>query len=139
MECFSIKEQTLHNEIVDAVFFITTFCFVQDVQQAMNEAYRVLKPGGCIVIGLLPLDSALGQATKAHAGNDLFFKDAKLRTKAEILGALASGGFALHHSSQTLIGAPRDFETSPPCQQAGHDQGSFVVFQAVKPLTSPPA
>ena len=122
----------LESTSLDAVFFITTLCFVQSVQSAMAEAYRVLTPGGCCLIGLLPLDSSLGQATQAQAASDLFFKDARLRTKADVLQALDAAGFTLQTSSQTLLGPPETFASHEPSQQPGHDHGSFVVFRAIK-------
>ena len=116
----------------NAIFFITTLCFVQDLHAAMAEAYRVLKPNGHCIIGLLPLDSALGTITLARAKDDLFFKAANLRSKQDVLSALDSAGFLFEASSQTLIGDPASFETSVPTQESGHDRGSFVVFRAAK-------
>jgi ubiquinone/menaquinone biosynthesis C-methylase UbiE len=39
------------NESFDFVAMVTTLCFLDDPLQALREAKRVLKPGGCIVIG----------------------------------------------------------------------------------------
>lgn len=122
----------LESACMDAVFFITTLCFVRDVQIAMAEAYRILKPGGSCIIGLLPLDSSLGQATQAQADDDLFFRDACLRTKDETLRALEAAGFTIQQSSQTLLGSPESFASCAPSQEHGHDRGSFVVFRAIK-------
>jgi ubiquinone/menaquinone biosynthesis C-methylase UbiE len=122
----------LESDSLDAIFFITTLCFVQEVQTAMIEAYRVLRPAGSCIIGLLPLDSPLGKATQAQAANDLFFKDAHLRTKAEVLCALETAGFVLEASSQALLGDPSTFASCTPVQRPGHDRGSFVVFRANK-------
>jgi len=95
----------LESESMDAVFFITTLCFVQDMPQALSEAYRVLRPDGCCIVGLLPLDSPLGQATQAQAASDLFFRHANLHTKNEVLDALDAAGFRTRQSSQTLFGS----------------------------------
>lgn len=124
----------LESASLDAVFFITTLCFVENVQTAILEAYRVLKPAGHCIIGLLPRDSALGQATHAQAEQDLFFKDACLQTKAEVLCALETAGFSLQLSCQTLMGDPSTFASCRPVQEPGYDRGSFVVFRASKAL-----
>jgi ubiquinone/menaquinone biosynthesis C-methylase UbiE len=121
---------------VDCVLFITSLCFVGDIETALEEAFRVLRPDGCCVIGLLPLDSALGQATQAHASEDHFFKNAHLRTKDEVLKALQTSGFELEQSAQALWGSPAGFEAELPSQKSGHDCGSFVAFRAAK---TPPA
>jgi len=117
----------------DAIFFITTLCFVQHLQKAMAEAYRVLRPNGHCLVGLLPLDSELGCAIQDRAKDDPFFKTANLRTKRDVLNALQSAGLVLQDSSQTLFGDPASFESRVPTHDSGHDRGSFVAFRAVKP------
>ena len=130
----------LESGSMDALFFITTLCFVQDMRRALTEAYRVLRPSGCCIISLLPLDSPLGQAHQAQAASDLFFKHANLRTKNEVLGALDAAGFRIQQSSQTLFGPPERFESEAPVQEPGHDRGSFLAFRTIKtpqpPLSS---
>ena len=122
----------LESASVDAVFFITALCFVQDVQASFAEAFRILRPGGHCVIGLLPLDSLLGQVTRAHAADNGFFKHARLLTKAEVFHALNVAGFTLQQTSQTLLGPVERFEQCIPSQEKGHDRGSFVVLRAKK-------
>lgn len=128
----------LESGSMDAVFFITTLCFVQDMRRALTEAYRVLRPCGCCIIGLLPLDSPLGQATQAQAASDLFFKHAHLRTKSEVFDTLEVAGFTLEGTSQTLLGEPGGFEICDPTQDQGHDHGSFVGIRAIKMLQTSP-
>ena len=91
--CGRAEALPLDSESMDAVFFIATLCFVRDLDLALCEAWRILRPGGCCIVALLPLDSPLGQATHAHASEDVFFKHAQLRTRSEILGALRAAGY----------------------------------------------
>src|SRR3989338_4147139 len=49
------------DERFDLVLFVTTLCFVSDPIQALKEAYRVLKSGGAILVGIIDKDSALGK------------------------------------------------------------------------------
>jgi ubiquinone/menaquinone biosynthesis C-methylase UbiE len=122
----------LESASVDAVFFITTLCFVHDVKAALAEAFRVLRPAGHCIVGLLPLESPLGQITQAQAAEDRFFKHAHLLTKAELFDALEVVGFSIEQTSQTLIGSLEQLETCTPAQEAGHDRGSFVAVRATK-------
>ncbi len=130
----------LESESMDAVFFITTLCFVRDLHLAFCEALRILRPGGHCIVGLLPLDSQLGRITHAHANKDAFFKHAQLRTKNEILQALEDAGFTIRQTMQTLFDSPENFEAEVHSPRCGHDCGSFVVFsatKAVEPSLSP--
>jgi len=120
----------LVRESMDAVFFITTLCFVQDLNLALCEAQRILRPGGDCIIGLLPLDSPLGQITHSHASEDTFFKHAQLRTKNEIFRILRSMGFTIRQTVQTLLGSPESFNHAVQSPINGHDHGSFVVVSA---------
>lgn len=122
----------LDSESTDAVFFITTLCFVQDLRLALEEAFRILCHGGRCIVGLLPLDSPLGQLTLAHADKDAFFKHAKLRTKREVLQALQAAGFTIQQTTQTLFGSPENFELEVQSPLGGHDRGSFVVICSSK-------
>ena len=118
----------LGSESVDAVFFITTLCFVKDLNLALCEALRILRPGGCCIVALLPLDSPLGQITHTHASEDAFFRYAKLRTKSEIFRILRAAGFTVQQTVQTLLGSPEDFDLEIQVPISGHDRGSFIVI-----------
>jgi SAM-dependent methyltransferase len=128
----SAEALPLESESADAVFFVTVLCFVHDLRLALSEAHRVLRPSGQCIIGFLPRDSELGQLTVAHHGEDAFMKHATLRTRAELLQALASTKFALDQSVQTLFGLPQNFESAVQPAERGHDRGSFVVLRALK-------
>lgn len=129
-------------ESMDAVFFITSLCFVQDPNLSLCEAQRVLRPGGHCIIGLLPLESPLGQITRSHASEDIFLRHAQLHTGNEIFRILRSTGFTIRQTVQTLLGSPESFNHEVQFPIDGHDRGSFVVICAQKisephPTSSP--
>ncbi len=126
--CGRAEALPLDSESMDAVFFIATLCFVRDLDLALSEARRILRPGGCCIVALLPLDSPLGQVTHAHASEDVFFKHAQLRTRSEILGALRAAGFTTRQTVQTLLGSPESFDLEIQAPISGHDRGSFIVI-----------
>lgn len=45
----------------DFVLMVTTICFVDDVIKSFREAFRVLKPSGCIIVGFADKESELGR------------------------------------------------------------------------------
>ena len=113
--CGRAEALPLDSESIDAVFFITTLCFVQ------QERRR------CIV-ALLPMDSPLGRITHAHASENAFFRHAQLRTKSKIFRALRATGFTIRQSVQTLLGSPENFDLEVQSPVSGHDRGSFIVI-----------
>lgn len=126
--CGRAEALPLDSESIDAVFFITTLCFVRDLNLALCEARRILRPGGCSIVALLPMDSPLGRITHAHASEDAFFRHAQLRTKSKIFRALRATGFTIRQSVQTLLGSPENFDLEVQSPVSGHDRGSFIVI-----------
>jgi len=49
------------DETFDFALMVTTICFVSDPARSCCEAWRVLKPGGRFLVGLVDLDSFLGR------------------------------------------------------------------------------
>ncbi len=114
----------------DAVFFITALCFVEDIAQCLSEAARVLRPGGHCIIGLLPADSALGQAIEASKTDDPFFRHAQLTSVEAVFRHLTNAGFSIDAMQHTLMGHPAQFEDAIQSPHEGAGCGSFVVFRA---------
>lgn len=68
----------------DFVLMVTTICFLDDIRKAFQEAYRVLKLAGCIVIGFIDRTSSLGKQYNAHRKNSVFYKDAVFFSPHEV-------------------------------------------------------
>jgi SAM-dependent methyltransferase len=52
---------------------VTILCFVDSPVLMLEEALRVLKPGGRLVIGFLDRDSGLGQDYLTHQAESVFY------------------------------------------------------------------
>jgi len=122
----------LESESCDAVFFITTLCVVRDVRKAFSEAQRVLRPGGCCIVGMLPKSSALGRAVSSERATDTFFRHATLRETSNVLNQLENAGLTVDQTVQTLRGAPTMFEKRIQRPVRGIERGSFVVLRAIR-------
>lgn len=65
-----------HLPFSDAEFdfglMVTVICFVDDVLLAFKEAFRVLKLGGCLIVGFIDKASELGKQYKKRP-NPVFF------------------------------------------------------------------
>lgn len=55
----------------DVVLMVTTICFVDDLDASLQEAHRVLRPAGHLVIGFVDRASALGHDYEAHKAEPL--------------------------------------------------------------------
>lgn len=111
----------------DFVLMVTTVCFVDDVDASFREAFRVLRPGGCIVVGFVGRESELGRSYEAGKDESRFYKDATFFSSEELLERLERAGFRIDSVKQTLVpGKPVDVIMS------GFGSGAFVAIRAMK-------
>lgn len=57
----------------DFVLMVTTICFVDDFKKSFQEACRVLKKDGFIVIGFIDKDSELDKIYRANRDKSRFY------------------------------------------------------------------
>jgi len=53
---------------------VTTVCFVDDIQTSFQEAYRVLKPGGYLIIGFIDKESSIGKSYQQRKKKSIFYR-----------------------------------------------------------------
>lgn len=112
----------------DFVLMVTTICFVDDVLTSFQEAFRVLKPCGCLVVGFIDRKSALGREYCDRREASRFYRDAVFFSAYEVEKYLTEAGFGNLTFMQTLI--PGE---SPELIQDGFGQGGFVAARGMKP------
>lgn len=111
---------------------VTTLCFVDDASAMLRETYRVLQPGGVLVIGFIDRTSQLGQHYLAHQTENVFYRDARFFSAAEVKQLLAVNGFIEPRWVQTLSQMPEQ-SSEIEALQAGYGSGAFVVVAAQRP------
>lgn len=111
---------------------LVTLCHLESPKLAIEEAFRVLKPGGAVIAAFLPEDRPVAQEYLDRRPWTTFYKNARFYTVDRIAGLLEDCGFKKLEFNQTLFGPPDSIrEVQMP--ETGHDRGSFVVVSALKP------
>ncbi|MGD8630107.1 MAG: class I SAM-dependent methyltransferase [Gammaproteobacteria bacterium] len=116
----------------DYALSITTICFVDDATAMLAEAYRVLKPGGELVIGFIDRSSRIGQDYLAHQAGNVFYREATFYSAEAVQQLLRDTGFTAPAWVQTLSKPLEETDEIEPLR-AGYGQGAFVVVKANRP------
>lgn len=115
----------------DFVLLVTTICFLDDVEKALREAHRVMKPGGAIIIGFVDKNSTLGKSYQQRKSENVFYSVATFLSVAEVVRDLERVGFKDITFAQTIFHHLAEMRNIESVRE-GYGEGSFVVVKALK-------
>ncbi len=110
---------------------IVTICHFDKVTEALAEAYRVLKPGGALILGFLERDGLIARAYEARREQSIFYRHATFYSVKRVKDMLEKTGFKGLSFTQTLFGKLEDIDAIQDARP-GYGEGSFVVVKAIK-------
>jgi ubiquinone/menaquinone biosynthesis C-methylase UbiE len=133
IEVMSAEAENLPYEDMQFDYVLMVFCisYFEDLPTAFNEARRVLKNDGALIVGFIDKDSIIGQFYKQRKPHSVFYKEAKFYSTKQIASELKKVKFKDLEFSQTLFHALDDIREFEPAKP-GYDVGSFVVIKAIK-------
>ena len=114
----------------DFVLFVTV-CHLNNIRLAIEQAHRVLKHKGTLIIGFLDEDRPVAKAYREKRFNSTFFRNARFYSVKLMQQIIEEAGFKNAEFTQTLFGNLDDIkEIQLP--KPGYGEGSFVVVTATK-------
>lgn len=127
-------EQTpFSKESFGAVFMIVTMCFVDTPPEVLREAYRILKPGGKVVLGVVLRESPWGkyyveEKKKGHP----FYKYATFYSYEELTEMMKQAGFTTERVISTLFQKQDEVKEMELPQNDYNADAGFTVLMAGK-------
>lgn len=121
----------VEDSVFDYALFVTTICFVDDIEKSLKEVMRILKPKGRVIIGFVDKNSHIGKVYQANKQFSTFYKEASFYSSEEIKNQLQNKGFQNIEFVQTLFGELKSIDEVQDFKQ-GYGEGSFVVVKAEK-------
>ncbi len=118
------------DESFDFVLMVTTICFMDDAKKAMEEIYRILRPGGHVIVGFVDKDTPLGRLYQKNREESRFYKNARFFSTEEVLSLLEQSGFHDCKAVQTLFG--EDLSDMQGGVRPGYSKGAFVAIRCKK-------
>jgi ubiquinone/menaquinone biosynthesis C-methylase UbiE len=115
----------------DFVLMVTTLCFLDDIEAGLKEVHRVLRSGGCLIIGFIDANSPMGRSYQEQKNKNVFYREATFYSVEEIVAYLNKAGFKDFNFKQTLFRPLTDIRDIEPVKE-GYGEGSFVVVKATK-------
>ncbi len=114
----------------NSILIAITICFVEKPSKVIQESYRVLSPGGELLVAFIDRESSWG---KFYIKKDSpFYEIARFFTFKEIKKILLSNGFHIRKAGQTLFLQPGEDEKIEKPKE-GFNEGSFLAILAQKP------
>lgn len=117
------------DSVFDGVLLVTTVCFIDRLDRALEEVGRVLGEGGAVLVGLIDKDSPVGREYLERKDESIFYSSANFYSVPEMVEMLRSAGFSNFNYTQTIFGDIGHLNEIHPVSD-GWGEGSFVVIKA---------
>jgi ubiquinone/menaquinone biosynthesis C-methylase UbiE len=125
------EELPYENNKFTFILMVTTICFLDDIKTAFQEAYRVLKPKGCFILGFIDKNSLIGKVYQRHKKENVFYRIATFYSVEVVVFHLREVGFKNFQFIQTIFHNLMDIREIEPIKN-GYGEGSFVVIRTIK-------
>ena len=119
----------LEDKSYDFALMVTTICFIDNARKAFREVSRILKPGGCFIIGFVDKNSLLGKNYEEMKKQNKFYRYATFYSTDEVKELLVRDRFKNIEIIQTVFGDLSEIHNLQLFKE-GYGEGGFVVIKA---------
>jgi len=132
------EQLPFESESFDGLLMALSLCFIQAPDQALNECFRVLRPTGHLLLGVIPAENDWGKLyVKKKTEGHPIYSLATFRSVSEIIALVETTGFLLQKAASTLFWKPQaPGEDSPRVDEGISSEAGFVglLFRKNQPI-----
>jgi ubiquinone/menaquinone biosynthesis C-methylase UbiE len=128
------EELPFPDKMFGGILIAFTLCFMDNPQKALQEAWRVLRTEGGLILGLILRDSPWGEfyTNKGKDGHPIYSK-ARFFSKVEVDDLLQHSGFKVLEYRSTLFQPPGQKYYRHESPVSGYQQSAgFVALVSLK-------
>jgi len=127
------EQQVFEEALFGTVFLITTLCFLESPLEVLKEAYRILQPGGKVVLGLILKDSPWGQHYQQEKmEGHRIYKHATFYQCNEVARLTIQAGFMGERIISALFQKPGEVKHMEEPREGYYREAGFVIVVAEK-------
>lgn len=115
----------------DYLVMVTVLCFLSSPDKVIEEAHRVLKEEGRLILGFVDRDSYLGRIYQEKKSKSRFYRGAKFYSVQDALKLLSSASWREIAVRQTLLESNGAIDCVQRSRE-GYGEGGFVVVSVGK-------
>ncbi len=119
--------------IFGGVFILFTLCFVEEPKKVIDEAKRVLKNGGGLIIGIINRESRWGELyqTKKAEGHPIY-RHARFYSVSEVVALIKDSGLIVEAYSSALCLPLSDMADEQTVHNRLVEDAGFICIRARK-------
>lgn len=114
----------------DFVLYVT-ICHLNSFRKSLKQSYRVLKPGGSLIVGFLDKNQSAAKLYEEKRKQSTFYRNARFYSTRNVVKLINESGFKDPVINQTLFGKLDEIDRIQ-IPRPGYGEGSFVVIKATK-------
>jgi len=116
------------NESYQLVLMVTVDCFLEDIEKAFKEVWRIISKNGYFIIAFIDRKTPLGEIYDQMKSLDELYAHAKFHSAEEITNLLKDAGFVILEKKQTVFTLDNKLQEI----KDGVGEGVFVVIKGQK-------